>query len=279
MRQDNYRGFDDEQELNGCAVCSSDPQAIQATPVTPTFPVNANTLFGIDVSHHQGTIDWKKVKAAGVQYVFLKATEGETFVDKMYATNRAGARAQGIPCGAYHFFRPKANLQKQIDNFVRAVGKLQPGDLPPVLDVEVPEDWKDIKVADRVKMIQGWLDAVEAKLGVKPIVYINNPMTRDELGGAPMLKNYILWLAHYTNRAAPNVPKPWDNWTFWQYSELGQVDGVPSKTCDMNRFAGTIEDLRKLLVPGAATAVAGAKAPQRGLRRRFVDAIAWLLRV
>ena len=129
MRQDNSRGFEDEAA--GCAVCLP----CKPRPIKATTAQNVNTLFGIDVSHHQGTIDWNKVKAAGVQFVFLKATEGETFVDKRYAINRAGAKAVGIPCGAYHFFRPKASLTAQIDNFVKTVAKLQPGDLPPVLDI------------------------------------------------------------------------------------------------------------------------------------------------
>ncbi len=262
MRHDNYLGFDDEFTLDGCAVCT----ACQSKPFTP---LNVSTLFGIDVSHHQGTIDWKKVKAAGVQYVFLKATEGATFVDKMYATNRAAAKAVGIPSGAYHFFRPKVAVQTQIDNFLKTVGSLKEGELPPVLDIEVPEDWKGIAIEARVKMISDWLIAVENKLGVRPIVYINNPMTRDELGGALMLKGYKLWLAHYTTRPAPNVPAPWTNWTFWQYSETGVVDGVPSEACDMNRFAGTTADLQALLVPTSGKPV----------RRKIVSVLARILGV
>ncbi len=263
MRQDNYRGFEDEAD--GCAVCLP----CQTRPLRPTTAQNVSTLFGIDVSHHQGTIDWKKVKAAGVQFVFLKATEGETYVDNLYASNRAGAKAVGIPCGAYHFFRPKASLTAQIDNFVKTVGKLQPGDLPPVLDIEVPADWKDIAIKVRVQMILDWLSAVEKKLGVKPLIYINNPMARDELASAAALGNYKLWLAHYTDRPAPRVPAPWAGWTFWQYSELGVVDGVPSQSCDMNRFAGTNADLQRLLVP--------AKGGR--IRRKFISVLSRILRV
>lgn len=265
MRHDNYLGFDDEFALDGCAVCTS----CQSKSITPQ---NVNTLFGIDVSHFQGVIDWKKVKAAGVQYVFLKATEGETYVDAMYASNRAGVKAIGLPCGAYHFFRPKVSVQAQVDNFVKTIGTLQPGDLPPVLDIEAPEDWKGIAIDVRVKMITDWLTAVEKKLGVRPIVYINNPMTRDELGGALVLKGYKLWLAHYTTRPAPNVPAPWTSWTFWQYSESGKVDGVPSDACDMNRFAGTTADLQALLVPARHSA-------SMRLRRKIVSVIARVLGV
>lgn len=263
MRQDNYRGFEDE--VDGCAVCLP----CQTRPFKATSAQNVNTLFGIDVSHHQGIIDWKKVKAAGVQFVFLKATEGETFVDKRYASNRAGAKAVGIPCGAYHFFRPKASTTAQINNFVKTVGKLQPGDLPPVLDIEVPEDWKDIAVKARVQMILDWLNAVEKKLGVKPLVYINNPMARDELASAAELGNYKLWLAHYTDRPAPRVPAPWAGWTFWQYSENGVVDGVSSQACDMNRFAGTSADLQRLLVPASSGRI----------RRKIISVLSRILRV
>lgn len=257
MRSDNYKGDDSE----GCVQCLPCPR--------PLTLVNISTLFGIDVSHLQGDVDWQKVKAAGVQFVFLKATEGGTYTDPSFAAHRAALKALGLPCGAYHFFRPKGPVDKQIDNFINAVGKLQPGELPPVLDIEVPEDWKGIAVPDRVKMILQWLNAVEKRLGMRPIVYINNPMARDELASDPALAKYLLWLAHYTTRPAPTVPKPWSNWAFWQYSEHGTIDGINDKEVDLNRFAGTTADLQKLLVPNSRARV----------RRRIVSWIARILGV
>ncbi len=95
---------------------------------------------GIDVSHWQGSINWPKVKAAGMQFAFMKATESTTYTDTAFATNWAGAASVGIYRGAYHFARPSTasgSAVKQADYFVSRVGSFQgAGTLPPVLDLE-----------------------------------------------------------------------------------------------------------------------------------------------
>tara|TARA_B100000683_G_C12168523_1_gene423236 strand:+ start:363 stop:605 length:243 start_codon:yes stop_codon:yes gene_type:complete len=80
--------------------------------MTETKANAAERLFGIDVSHHQGAIDWAKVKAAGVHYCFMKSTEGSTFKDKRFDFNWNQAKAHGIIRGAYHFFRPNAPVDR-----------------------------------------------------------------------------------------------------------------------------------------------------------------------
>ncbi len=181
----------------------------------------ANRLFGIDVSHHNGTIDWSKVKKAGVNFVYIKASEGLTLGDDQYATNIAGARAQSIPPGAYHFFIPTSSVAQQVTNFCSKVGSLQAGDLPPVLDAEVPSRWitapaeaaqmhavwLGMTVDQRVAKIVEWMDGVEKQLGVTPILYASSSFVRDILGGSPKLNKYLLWVAHY-KVAAPTVPAP-----------------------------------------------------------------------
>lgn len=219
------------------------PDKSVADEVAVTLP---NTLFGIDVSHYNGTINWPQVLIAGVKFVYLKATESATIVDKTFATNRKAVKKIGLPCGAYHFFRPKMSVASQVDNFCKTVGRLQAGDLPPVLDIEVPEQWQGISQPARISMIVQWLTAVEKRLGVQPIVYIGNDMAA-ELAHDPVLKKYVLWLAYYTDSAVAKVPAPWTTWTIWQYGESGQVKGVPGK-CDVDRFAGAASDLDKLRV-------------------------------
>ena len=86
-------------------VAPSPGETAAPTP-TPTFPPTSSYWEGVDVSHWQGTIDWAKVKVAGKRFAYIKATESTDFVDNMYATNRAQAKAQGIKVGAYHFARP-----------------------------------------------------------------------------------------------------------------------------------------------------------------------------
>lgn len=212
----------------------------------------ATRLFGIDVSLHQGVIDWTRVANAGVKYTFLKASEASTFKDRRFQSNRVGSANAGIPSGGYHFFRPNAPVDRQINNFVGSIGSMRKGELPPVLDLEVPESWRNLSLNQRVKITRQWLDGVEAALGVKPIIYLSSSFAGDVLGGSSQkwLQDYILWLAHYTRAANPRTPEPWKSssgWTFWQYSETGRVDGISDRFVDLNRFNGTDADLQRLL--------------------------------
>lgn len=223
---------------------------------TSTSPA-ANRLFGIDVSHHNGTIDWNKVKAAGVNFVFIKASEGLTLGDDQFATNVARARSLGIPAGAYHFFIPTSSVAQQVTNFCNQVGSLQPGDLPPVLDAEVPSRWvtdptaaADMHVAwqpmtvdQRVAKIIEWMDGVEKRLGVRPILYASTSFVRDTLGGSSKLLKYRLWLANYA--PSPTVPAPYSTWDFWQDSETGTIAGITGKV-DTDWFNGTVTQLNAL---------------------------------
>jgi len=262
MRIDNYRGWDDEPLPIGS---TGSP-----TLVPPTF--DSTTILGLDCSHYQGDVDFAKVKAAGVSFVFIKATEGITLVDSKFAEYRQASKAAGLPRGYYHFFHPKDDLQSQIDFFVNTVGALAPGDLPPVLDVENPDEWSGFTVAQRVSMVLGWLQGVEAKLGVRPIIYINNPMTNTILGNPAAFKAYMLWIAHYTSKAAPAVPLPWTVWTIWQYTENGTIAGI-SGAVDLNRFAGTLADLQRMQVAGVMADDKTIVGHVRGWLRRLR---AWL---
>jgi len=107
-------------------------------------------VSGVDVSQFQNQIDWVKVRYSGLQFAYIKATEGVTITDTNFAVNRQNARAAGMICGAYHLFRPLDTVQAQVDNFVAAVGSIQSGELPPMLDIEVPDDWKNIAQAARM---------------------------------------------------------------------------------------------------------------------------------
>jgi len=230
------------------------------------------TLLGLDVSEYQGDIDFAKVKAAGASFVFIKATEGTTIVDPKFATNWKAAQAAGIVRSAYHFFRPMENLQSQIDSFVATVSSLAPGDLPPVLDVEVPEDWTQFTVAERVAMVTGWLQGVESKLGIKPIIYIDSSMVEDTFGSPDAFKDYLLWVADWTDAASPDVPKPWTDWTFWQYSDVGTIDGIDGDV-DLDRFAGSLSDLQKIQYSGPLNQPSAIEAPKYCWVKRLRDMI------
>jgi lysozyme len=215
-------------------------------------------VLGIDVSHFQQNVDWPAVASGGIQFCFIKASEGANLPDPLFGANWAGAKAAGVLRGAYHFFRPKVAVQPQVDLFVRTVEQLELGDLPPVLDLEFPADWSGIALADRAPLALAWLTAVEAALGVTPIVYSAPAFVVETLGDANALGRFPLWIAEYTSKPAPLVPQPWQSWTFWQHNSQAQVTGVP-RPVDHNKFQGSLADLQQMLF-GAAAATAGASA-------------------
>lgn len=137
-----------------------------------TSQSTANFIPGIDVSHYQAQIEWDKVAAAGIRYCFIKASEGDRFTDDFFPDNWDAAKGAGVIRGAYHFFRPKVDVGSQVENFVNKVGALTSGDLPPALDVEIPEDWTGIPPAEAVQHVTKWLQQVELWLGAKPIIYV-----------------------------------------------------------------------------------------------------------
>lgn len=246
----------------------------------------SSRLFGIDVSHHNGVIDWNKVKNAGVNFVFIKASEGLTLGDDQYATNITRARALGLPTGAYHFFIPTSSVAQQVTNFCNQVGSLKAGDLPPVLDAEVPSRWitnpelaeqvhaawHAMTVDQRIAKIEEWMDGVEKKLGVTPILYASSSFIRDTLGGSAKLKRWKPWIAHY-KVAAPTVPAPYTDWLFWQDSETGTVAGITGNV-DTDWFNGTTAQLNALRIPGFGFRSRFAN----GVRNFFRSIFGWMFR-
>lgn len=204
-------------------------------------------VLGIDISHYQISVDWTKVLAAGYQFAYFKATEGGDYVDPTFPTFWGGARRAGILRGAYHFFRPKTAVATQVDNFVRTVGSITSGDLPPALDIEDARLWKGIDKKKAVAMILEWLTAVEARLGIRPIIYLSPSFAREVLEVDNRLAAYPLWIAHY-NVASPTIPAPWTRHVIWQTSENGTVDGVGGNSVDLDTFNGTraqLDDMTK----------------------------------
>jgi GH25 family lysozyme M1 (1,4-beta-N-acetylmuramidase) len=203
---------------------------------------------GIDVSYWEAGIDWKKVRGAGIRFVFVKATEGEQYADPTFDDNWLGAKSVGIIRGAYHFFHPNMNPVKQANKFIQVVKQMNdPGELAPVLDLEVTDNQANQTIIDRAKT---WLDHVQQKLGKRPIIYSSPGFLKYNFsvpGGGPPFwtKDHILWIANY-GQPQPLMPPGWLKWTFWQYSETGRINGVNSSV-DLNWFNGTVDELYQLV--------------------------------
>lgn len=206
-------------------------------------------LEGIDVSSwQQGKVDWAKVKASGIAFAFIKATEGVNYVNPHFKRDWQETKSKGIIRGAYHFFEPTLSAEEQVRHFISTVRVLDAGDLPPVLDLE-GEKWTAVPAHLRMEMVLTWIYAVEKELGKKPILYLGFYFARDVLGTGHYreLSTYKLWIAHYTSARNPLVPPPWEHWTFWQFTDRGEVPGADSRV-DKNRFAGSREDLLRLTI-------------------------------
>jgi lysozyme len=197
------------------------------------------TVRGIDVSYHNGTINWSSVKASGVEFAFVRVSDGIGFRDPKFATYYPAAKAAGVIRGPYQFFRPNQDVAAQADLLVSAIGGVYtPGDLPPVIDVEATGGLSPATVAARVRT---WVDRVKGKLGIDPIVYTGKYFWRDQVGGPSSFANNALWIAAYTS-LCPDIPSPWTRWTFWQHSDKGSVSGI-SGDVDLDKFNGSLADL------------------------------------
>ena len=169
-------------------------------------------------------------------------------MDPYFKRNWTGSRAAGVARGAYHFFRPKVAVTAQTDLFVKTVERLEPGDLPPALDLEAPADWAGIPVNRRVGLAVNWLESVEKQLGATPFVYLSPAFAEETIVDASPLARFPLWVAQYA--PAPRIPKPWNRWTMWQHTQKGTVAGI-QPALDLNWFQGSEDEFRGMLI-GAA---------------------------
>jgi lysozyme len=196
---------------------------------------------GIDVSHHQGPIDWRAVRRDGIRFAFIKATEGGDWTDPAFAGNWRRAREAGVMRGAYHYYRPQTHSSVQARHFLRRV-RLAKNDLPAVLDVEATDG---VSSATLRRGVRNWLRIVEAETGKRPIIYVS-PRFAPHL--AAQFGDYPLWIADYRGNR-PAVPRGWRRWTFWQHSERGRVKGI-RPWVDRNWFRGTPAELRRFAERG-----------------------------
>ena len=190
-----------------------------------------------------------------MRFCFIKATEGASHVDTRFAANWEAAGRAGLARGAYHFFHPAVPVTAQAELFLRTVAKLEPGDLPPVLDLEAPEDWEGVPVLNRTPLALKWLQPIEHQLRRRPMIYLSPAFMTEIMHNASALEQYPVWLAQYTTDQAPAVPRPWTKWTFWQHTRQGSLPGIVSRV-DLNCYNGTLEELSALTESAAPSETA-----------------------
>ena len=187
-------------------------------------------IHGIDLSHYQGQVFWETVgDNTKMQYVYLKATEGGDRIDDKYAQNIELAHRYGLKVGSYHFFRPKSELQKQLDNFK---AQCRPGDqdLIPMIDVESTGGLPTTQFCD--SLLQ-FLRMVEEAYHQKPLIYTGRNFYNKHLLG--MIDDYPLMVAMYANE--PPVLADDRDYLIWQYTAKGRINGINTYV-DKSRFMG-----------------------------------------
>lgn len=202
-------------------------------------------IHGIDVSHHQGEIDWEVLRNNGmidkypVRFVMIKATEGASNVDKRFEENFRQARECGFVRGAYHFWSTTSTGRAQAEHFMRNV-KLEEGDLPPVLDVERKS--KNQTPVQFKASVLTWLRLVEKHYGVKPIIYTYYKFKTAYLSDS-VFDAYPYWIAHYYVDKIEYKGK----WKFWQHTDCGRLPGIKGFV-DFDIYNGSYYDLLQLTI-------------------------------
>jgi GH25 family lysozyme M1 (1,4-beta-N-acetylmuramidase) len=216
------------------------------------------TVRGVDVAHYQGTIDWKRARNAGIGFAFASVGDGAGYVDPTFGDNWRHTKDAGVVRGAYQFFRPTQDPKAQADLLVHQIehaGGLHDGDLPPALDIETSDGASDSTVVNHAKT---WLEHVEHALHRTPVVYVS-PGFWSGLGNPSSFGKYPLWVANW-GVSCPSLPGgSWSQFAFWQYSDHGSVPGIPG-TVDLDRFNGSMDDLRKLARGGGGPSLGAEEA-------------------
>jgi lysozyme len=215
----------------GCVVLGSYIYLKSFSPDRDAYPVR-----GIDVSNHQGLIDWRRVAADDVSFAIVKATEGGDWVDKSFARNIAAAKEAGLAVGAYHFFtfcRPGA---EQARNFIATVPS-DPRLLPPVVDIESHGNCPQRPTPEELRaQLMAFLAPVEAHFGKPAVIYL--------IGEAEVRYGHVVPDRQRWVRSLSLHPGH-EDWVYWQYHNMGRVDGIEGDV-DLNVLQGGLSRLTEL---------------------------------
>jgi lysozyme len=210
----------------------------------PRHPPSGFEVYGIDVSHHQGPIDWAEVGASReVDFVYVKATEGRYHRDRRFAENWSGARDAGLWVGAYHYFSACRTGAEQAEHFLATV-PIESDALPPVVDIEPDRHCNtDARMAGVGPELAVWIERVADETGLQPVVYSSARVHGDfqRTVDDEAVRDAPRWVASWSR--GPTHP-----WTIWQYSDRTSVPGI-SGPVDGDVFRGSLDDLMELVAP------------------------------
>ena len=190
----------------------------QTKPMKKTVQVDSiakRNVTGIDVSRHNGIIDWKQVAQSGIQFAFIKATEGSNLVDPCFAANIQESRKSGLLVGIYHYFSTLSGARTQFENFSRTV-KQYGFDLVPAVNVESYRGYTPQQLCDSLRL---FVQLVEEEFGRSPIIYTYETFYKRMPQGG--FGDCLMWVGKYIGE-----PTVISDWVLWQFSESGECPGI-----------------------------------------------------
>ena len=208
--------------------------------------IDENSIIGIDISHHQKEINWKKVKKwreHDIKFVYIKATEGargKGSKDPRYIENIKGASENGFLVGSYHYFRTTSSAEDQFKNFINSI-KNHPQDLIPMVDLEQNDNFTKKEYR---KELNKFLILLEDHFNKKPIIYSVTNFYNQYL--ANYFLDYKLFLGFYNLEQDKISLKDKRDWSIWQFSQQGSIIGI-KKNVDIN-VLNKNEKIEKLLL-------------------------------
>lgn len=215
------------------------------SPSLEDFPIQ-----GIDVSHHQGEIDWRKVAALpNVRFAIIKATEGGDFRDRRFAENWRQAKDAGLVRGAYHFFTFCRPGRDQARNVIATVPR-EEGTLPTAVDIEFHGNCDKVPTVDELAgELNAFMDGIRGTFPQKPIFYVTQDFRDRYLkGNEPLFPEHYLWLRSISREPEQEGCK---EWSIWQFADNGILDGIEGPV-DLNVLCPSEAGFSHLFAPVAA---------------------------
>lgn len=202
-------------------------------------------INGVDVSHHNGEVNWMQLKNEGIAFAYIKATEGISHIDRSYKRNSQGAKASEIKMGMYHFYTFGLDGTMQAQHFIRHA-RVEGGDLIPVIDVEHSptnkysndKQYIEMVIAELVKLEQAMYDYY----AVHPLIYTN--MDCYKLYIKDRFPENMIWMSSLHNE--PDIEE--NEWIIWQFSHTGLLNGA-NGSIDLNYFRYSYRQFNQLLMP------------------------------
>lgn len=221
---------------------------VSASTESADAPVpRAEDVQGIDVSNHNGEIDFGAVRNDGRSFAVVLATDGQSFTSDLFASQYDGAGQAGLFRAGYHFARPDGSAAEQANRFLDTVNYTNDGtSMPPVLDMEANPNGATCYGLDQGQMttwIEDFVGLVKERTQREAIIYTSPGFWQECTGNSTAFERNPLWIAEW-DVDQPSTIGGWPQYTFWQYSDSGTVNGVNGPV-DVNRFNGTAADLEK----------------------------------